>query len=271
MTALQWAGEADASPYPLAFANRETYFLGSYPQSAAIGDVTGDGRNDVLVSTTNQFGHGNDYKLFLFRQQIDGTLAPPEPFAPLAVGSLQIAVGDLDQDGLNDVALTTGVGVNIFYQRNGTLDPPVAVPGTQGSKVDLADVIADGRNDLVVGDEGALRLVKNEGGGAFTVSTVGAPPGGEIEVGDLTGDGLLDIAGISTVTLRVFPQEVGGTFGSPANYTISPANALEIADLTGDDKVDVAVATGGTPPSVQSLSSERRWNTRSSRGLDDGS
>ena len=53
--------------------------LGSEPEAIAIGDVTGDGRNDVVVTTGYDNDPANDFKLMVLAGQADGTLAAPSP------------------------------------------------------------------------------------------------------------------------------------------------------------------------------------------------
>jgi hypothetical protein len=73
--ALGVAAPAAASDDPLTFQPFAAYGVGSDPESVAIADVTGDGRNDVLISTSSYFDPENDGKLFVFAQTPDGNLA----------------------------------------------------------------------------------------------------------------------------------------------------------------------------------------------------
>jgi hypothetical protein len=45
-----------------------------WPESVAVGDVTGDGRGDVLLATEEDNDPENDFKLFFFRQLDTGWL-----------------------------------------------------------------------------------------------------------------------------------------------------------------------------------------------------
>jgi hypothetical protein len=59
---------------------------------------------------------------------------------------LQIAVGDLTDDGLNDVALATGGGgINLYRQVSGTIVGPEIIPGTSGGQVELSGAIRAGQ------------------------------------------------------------------------------------------------------------------------------
>jgi hypothetical protein len=50
--------------------------VGSSPDAVAIGDVTGDGRNDVVMTTRYYFDAANDYRLRVFVQTKTGSRRP---------------------------------------------------------------------------------------------------------------------------------------------------------------------------------------------------
>jgi len=56
--------------------------LDSWPTSSAVADVTGDGRLDALM-TTQEHGVASDtdFKLWIFAQQVGGSLGPPQVLA----------------------------------------------------------------------------------------------------------------------------------------------------------------------------------------------
>ena len=120
----------------------------------AIGDVTGVGRNDVLLVTSFYFDPANDYMLFVFPQRPDGTLDAPVKYP--AAGTYTsapdtVATGDVDGDGRNDVVVgNSGDAIGVFYQNpSGTLDPVSLHPTADSKCVRIADLNHDGRLDIV--------------------------------------------------------------------------------------------------------------------------
>ena len=231
--------------------------MGSKPESVAIGDVTGDGRSDVLLSTSGYYDPDDDFNLFVFAQQPNGSLAPPEQFpthANLSSDDLGVAAADLNGDGATDVAVTTRYGVDLFFQSGGTLDGPTLLPGTAKSQqVEAADLDADGDQDLVIraGFDGVL-VARNDGS-AFTVTSPTDANQTEVEIGDVTGDGRLDIVGFEDRYLHVFPQALDGSFGGPIVYEAfvdyyPNGKGLEVADVTGDGRQDAVLSIGGNRP-----------------------
>ncbi|MDW7646494.1 MAG: hypothetical protein SCI25_15830 [Desulfuromonadales bacterium] len=55
----------------------EVFDVGSDPEAVAIGDVNGDGLNDVVMTTGFYSDPDNDYKLFVFPQNGEGSLGTP--------------------------------------------------------------------------------------------------------------------------------------------------------------------------------------------------
>ena len=98
---------------------------GSWPEAVAIGDVNGDGLNDVVMVTSFYFDPANDYMLHVWIQNPDGTLAPRVRY-PLGGRPSSVAIGDVTGDGLDDVVVAIGTGIGVLTQNaDGTLNPMV--------------------------------------------------------------------------------------------------------------------------------------------------
>ncbi|MGH9034463.1 MAG: FG-GAP repeat domain-containing protein, partial [Acidimicrobiia bacterium] len=178
------------------FRSIETRTLPASAASVAIGDLTGDGANDILVSTEG--ADAQDHDLFLYRQSAGG-FEPPRAIPTRGTGDsrsdMGLALGDLDGDGDLDAAVGTAAGVEVHYQSGGGLGPPVLVgaQAAQGvAQVEIGDVDGDGRQDLVVATSfDGVRVLSSGGGSSSIVTSEFAPA---IEVADVNGDGRDDIA-----------------------------------------------------------------------------
>lgn len=216
--------------------------------SLALGDVTGDGRNDVVVSLLGGIG--------VLPQRSDGTLGPVMNYGSSTLSYVVIAVGDLNGDGKSDVLAKSDTPphspVVLFPQTaSGTLGAPVNVgcPMTLGGGI--GDLNGDRLLDIVIGDQTSLCWVLQQPGGGFgapTIHKISAPgtyPDVQsLAVGDVNGDGRADIvAGIEDGTrLYTLYQLPSGAFDTPSIIPVGGApNQIVIRDVTQDGIGDALV------------------------------
>lgn len=238
----------------------------SLQESVAIGDITGDGRADLIMATSFYFDPQNDYKLFVFKQLPDGSFDTPVQYSTSSTYSCRIEsiqIADINRDGKNDVILSeSGCGVEILLQtQDGKLTPSVFLSGLDSHKVQVIDINRDGKPDIVGAGWGTntVSVWLNNGDGTFT------PPNAysldhygweHLAVGDFNGDGRPDIAvtsgqGDMSKSLAMIYQQPDGSFGRQSYRATDPywgTGGVAIGDINGDGRNDVIVSFGGNAP-----------------------
>jgi hypothetical protein len=154
---LQQAGGGFAAPMLLA--------VGQRIDGVVVADLDGDGRMDLVAVNPGNAPNGarGGASATVFLQTQPGTFAATA--IPVADGARQVAIGDLNSDGLPDVAvislvyqsLSTPSKVTILLQSAGAQRGAFAVggvmDGTQNANfIALGDVDGDGRTDLVLNE-----------------------------------------------------------------------------------------------------------------------
>jgi hypothetical protein len=174
-----------------SFAAATGYRVGVDPDSAALGDVNGDGKLDIVVA--NQGGDGYQ-SISLLLGQGDGTFGTDQRLSS-EYGPRWIALADLNGDGKLDIFTRDEVASPSVYLGNGDGTFATRLSSTFDAVylAALADVDGDGKVDVVAAAGSTIEVQFGQGDGnpglkiAYAVGTAG------FALGDLDGDGLLDI------------------------------------------------------------------------------
>lgn len=236
-----------------------SYDPGSHAASVAVGDVTGDGRADVVLTTEYDSDPATNWSVWVYPQQLDGTLGAPTQLRGTAEywSHMSVALADLDGDGDLDAAVTAKGGVDVFSQGDAGLEYTWTVPVPEGHDLELVDVSDDGLADLVVNTQDGIEI-RWQIAGDFMVPPVphhyATEFATELEVGDVDGDGLNDLVSTKGRTVEVRHQQGDHSFGAPVLYDAGGpsefpwVNGLAVGDTNADGLADVHVSGGGNRP-----------------------
>lgn len=245
------AGAYDLLPYA-------SFDVGSHANAVAIGDLDGNGRNDVVLVTDYYFDELNDYSTFVFLQQDDATLAPPIRTRYLASANRNgVELIDLDGDGRNELVVGHFGGITI-QRWNGTgFDSELVSASNDADVLVQVDVDRDGNSDLIgFRWSGSATVFHGNGTGGFShTSTISTPLRGynDVEVADMNGDGAADLVLSSGQGLPYgfWVMHHDGVAGFLAPVFVSlPSNASGIAvgDFNHDGLPDVLGSQASNSP-----------------------
>jgi hypothetical protein len=228
--------------------------------SVAIGDVTSDGRNDLLATTERHVPSSDDYRLLVYRQRPDGTLGAPirrrVHYDERLLGARQLgmALADITGDRRTDVLVATNLGIDLLRQKvDGSLATASLIHTTGRPRAVIAAQISGGarRDLLVTGLNGVFVLERRQRG--FQKLPLTSIRMRKVELADVTGDGRRDVVGLSGRRVYIFRKRADGTFAAPQTYSSRPAwmttaDGIATGDVTGDGRTDVVVTIGANLP-----------------------
>lgn len=238
----------------------KSYTLPTSAWDAQIGDVTGDGRNDVVVLTSDS----GISKLHVFAQKSDGTLANPPRVYGLPDNARSLAMGDLNRDGIQDLAVG-GRGSMTILLSDVAAPVPLRVTtwttNVNAFNIGLAKVDRDEFLDIVavnglVVPVTPISYFRGDGKGgiqpdALLLSRVNAfTTESHLEIADVDGNGTDDVITTQNGVVRILYNNNGHDFSR--TETIDPGFAVTKAsarDINGDRRPDLIV-TGGSSPQL---------------------
>ena len=269
-------------PMDASSVNASTFTLMDEDHSVVNAEVTCDGITAVLAPSA-ELNSGTVYTVtvtgsvkdlagnpmisyFSWSFTTGGMMHGFDPYISIPVGSWPeaVAIGDVNNDGRNDVVMTTSYyydpdndyRVFVFIQNSSGLLELSDKYLTDGSytsmpeTIDIGDVNGDDLPDIVVGNSGKNIevFIQKPSGGFEPSAKYATEDSNKIRIADLNGDGLNDVAGVGwgTDTTSLLLQNAGGTLNSPVSYSVNHGGRddLDAGDVNDDGLTDLIVMSG---------------------------
>lgn len=237
-----------------------------------IGDVTGNGRADIVCTTGGSKGGRGSTPSELWLQQADGTFKfwrdDDFDFGPAkdAYGRSRDAVlldangnGHLDlyiqnayprkdgRSGISRLFINEGGERFVRARKHGFTGANIRLGGTNLQAIDYD---GDGHTDIVACGKGGIHIFRNVGGRDFR--EIGARKGGRrscswVEVAQVDGSGRPALIRLNRRALTVHKQKPNGRFG-PAAYrrSLRHGEAFATGDVTRNGRADIYVVRKGS-------------------------
>ena len=251
-----------------SFAARIDLPAGNNMRGLAVQDLNGDGKPEIITANNGD----NTISIFQNLSTVGNIAFASRVNLIAGNGVYDVEVGDLDGDGLPDLAAANVIDGTVSVYRNlgtgiaittNSFAPKVDFPALATcSAIAIGDMDGDGKLDLVVAGNSASQAISvyrnTATAGSITTNSFAprvdfAAPGwvGYLALADLDGDGKPDIALVTQISsvFSIFKNiSVPGSF-TPASLagrvdyaSGNNPNGVAIADLDGDGRPDVVFA-----------------------------
>ena len=245
-----------------------TQTIGSDLKVVDIGDINNDGLDDIVIGAGFYYDKINDYHLFIYYQNVDGTLKNPIKikYPSSYPGLVVLHIADINNDTLNDVVIGYADSIGIYFQnQQGNLEPIKSYySGNDVDGLKTGDLNNDGLNDIAVchWNDDFINVFYQTDVDTFNIVSYPFESAGrdDLEINDVNNDGLDDIIfmpGQGNIgTLHIFYQDsiLGITDSvNTLNYVFEYSktfNGIGTGDLNGDSKNDIVGTIGGNTAAI---------------------
>jgi hypothetical protein len=257
-------------PGPLMFLPAVDYGSGAFrASSAALADVNGDGKPDLVVTNVNADSVG------VLLGNGDGTFQTAVTYDSGTSDPMGVVIADVNGDGKPDLLVVNFCGTScangsvavLLGNGDGTFKAPVSYSsgGYASESIAVADVNGDGKPDVVVTNwcfenvctsQGTVAVLLGNGDGTFKAAATHVTGGAyaySVAIADVNHDGKLDLVvanGCQTTGICNTGGNAGvllgngdGTFQPAVTYGSGGYSAyvVSVADVNDDGKLDLLV------------------------------
>jgi hypothetical protein len=234
------------------FQGPVSFFTNTVPFAVAVGDVRGDGHQDVAADVNDEVA--------LLLGNGDGSFQNPVVLNNGGRLVTSMVMGDFNGDGKSDI-LTVNLrqdynGGNASFSvllsnGDGTFQPPRFADAAAGSVVvAVGDFVGNGQVGVVQANAtNGVSVLLGHGDGTLATTpayhALGLPE--MLAAGDLTGSGKQDLVVTGRIGQPIILFNNGdGTFRSGPTLPVSgPSGAVAIGDVTGNGKQDIVISEPG--------------------------
>lgn len=232
--------------------------LGAY--SAAIGDLNGDGYDDLVIANQCNGTH-SDITAYVYYGSPEGLTERYKLELP-APDSRGVAIGDFNGDGRMDIAFASSGKLRIFYQdKNGFLPGNYTDIDMQITHLAAADLDGDGCSELYVRAKNGSPCVLWGGGDGISLERVTSVGGEDPEAAELKGstegwivfaegwkpsilwlNGKPHLYRVEDKQACLFPVDNNRRIGEPLRLDCENTVAAAAYDINGNGYEDIVLA-----------------------------
>jgi uncharacterized protein (TIGR03437 family) len=212
-----------------AFSTALNTTLTEKPRAVQVGDLNGDGRDDLIYSLNCSLSEG----LYVRLADANGGFQPAVRYAlgAAAVNSTQASVGDLNGDGRLDVIVSNTNSGNLSVllgKGDGSLQAPFLLPlASKPATVVFGDFNTDGKSDLALtrGESGNVAILLNQ-------------------ASCLAPNSAVTVSGATYSSIHLSQNSIASAFGVGFATTTQTATNLPLPTSLGGTTVQVTDSSG---------------------------
>lgn len=232
------------------FGSHYTYSTGMGAFAITSGDVTGDGKTDLIVSTYYEY-FGDYYSAVgTFTGIGNGQFnSPPSYSMSLDQPNVSaIATADLNHDSKLDIVMSSS-GNTLTVGLTGVSVHAYSTPGTGDSNNAIGDYNNDGNPDIIAACTNTTYLFLGNADGSFKAATTVGLSATKVKAVDINNDGNLDFVAASASSSQVYLYlgQGNGTFQAVKSFSMDATPSfISCGDFNGDHKTDILAMVAGT-------------------------